>query len=70
MTRNKTIFHIRTNFLHFIHMKEIKTIDDVIIALDFIVRDSIRTQSRAGYFAALYKRMTMAVSEGIKKRSI
>lgn len=48
-------------------MKEIKTIADVINALDVIVQDSIRTQSRAGYFAALYKRMTMAVSEGIKK---
>ncbi len=48
-------------------MKDIKTIADVINALDIVVRDSIRTQSRAGYFAALYKRMTMAVSEGIQR---
>ena len=48
-------------------MKEIKTIADVIIVLDAIVQDSARTQSRAGYFAALYKRMTVAVSEGIQK---
>lgn len=48
-------------------MNEIKTIDDIVFALDSIDRDSIRTQSRAGYFAALYKRMTMAVREGIKK---
>src|SRR5688500_15785370 len=48
-------------------MKEIKTIADVILALDVIVQHSARTQSRAGYFAALYKRMTMAVSEGIQK---
>ncbi len=48
-------------------MNEIKTISDVILALDAIVQDSARTQSRAGYFAALYKRMTMAVSEGIQK---
>ncbi len=48
-------------------MKELKTISDVIIALDVIVQESVRTQSRAGYFAALYKRMTMAVSEGIQK---
>ena len=48
-------------------MKEIKTIADVIQALDVIVQDSVRTQSRAGYFAALYKRMTMAVRDGIQK---
>jgi hypothetical protein len=48
-------------------MKEINTIADVIQALDVIVKDSIRTQSRAGYFAALYKRMTIAVSQGIQK---
>lgn len=48
-------------------MNETKTIADVIIALDAIVQDSVRTQSRAGYFAALYKRMTMAVSDGIRK---
>ena len=48
-------------------MKELKTIADVILALDAIVQESARTQSRAGYFAALYKRMTMAVSIGIQK---
>ena len=48
-------------------MKEIKTIADVINALDAIVQESSRTKSRSGYFAALYKRMTMAVSEGIRK---
>lgn len=48
-------------------MNEIKTIADVILVLDSIVRDSIRTQSRAGYFAVLYKRMTMAVNEGITR---
>lgn len=47
-------------------MTEIKTIADVIIGLDSIIKESIDTQSRAGYFAALYKRMTMAVSEGIR----
>jgi hypothetical protein len=48
-------------------MKDIKTIDDVVQALNAIVQDSAYTQSRAGYFAALYKRMTIAVSEGIEK---
>lgn len=46
-------------------MNNIKTIREVIAALDYIVQDCVRTQNRAGYFAALYKRMTMAVSEGI-----
>jgi hypothetical protein len=46
-------------------MNEIKTIADVITALDTMVQESMLAQSRAGYFAALYKRMTMAVGEGI-----
>lgn len=41
------------------------TIAEVIAALDRIVQSCITTQNRAGYFAALYKRMTVAVSEGI-----
>jgi len=48
-------------------MRELRTITDVVLALDNIVQDSASTQSRTGYFAALYKRMTMAVSEGIQK---
>ncbi len=46
-------------------MNEIKTIGDVIATLDTIVKDCEQTQNRAGYFAALYKRMTIAVSQGI-----
>lgn len=46
-------------------MNEINSIAGVIVCLDKIVQESIQTQSRAGYFAALYKRMTKAVSEGI-----
>jgi hypothetical protein len=48
-------------------MKEIATINDVILALENIARECARTQSRAGYFAALYKRMTMAVALGIQQ---
>ena len=44
----------------------LNTIADVIAAIDVIVKDCEITQNRAGYFAALYKRMTIAVSEGIK----
>ena len=35
------------------------TIDGVIAALQDIIDDSIKTKSRLGYFAALYKRMTI-----------
>ncbi len=48
-------------------MNEIKTIADVVRSIDVIVRDSMATQNRAGYFAALYKRMTIAVRDGISK---
>lgn len=42
------------------------TIDGVIAQLDAIVNESIATRSRLGYFAALYKRMTMAIRDGMK----
>lgn len=42
------------------------TIDGVIERLQDIIDESITTGSRLGYFAALYKRMTMAVRDGIK----
>lgn len=40
-------------------------INDVLIRLNEIVKQCESTKSRAGYFAALYKRMTLAVAEGI-----
>ena len=43
-----------------------KTIDDVIARLSVIVRDTIAAGDRIGYFAALYKRMTIAVREAIR----
>jgi hypothetical protein len=42
------------------------TIDGVIEQLESIIEDSIAGQSRLGYFAALYKRMTMAVRDAIR----
>lgn len=41
------------------------TIDEVIERLDVIINDSIQTKNRAGYFAALYRRVTAAVKEKI-----
>lgn len=43
------------------------TIDGVIAQLEDIIDDCIARQSRLGYFAALYKRMTMAVRDGMSK---
>lgn len=42
------------------------TVDGVIANLQTIIDDSITTGSRLGYFAALYKRMTMAIRDGIQ----
>lgn len=42
------------------------TIDGVIANLQDIIDDCIARQSRLGYFAALYKRMTEAVRDGMK----
>ena len=41
------------------------TIDEVVARLDAIVAEAIQSQSRLGYFAALYNRVTMAVRDGI-----
>jgi hypothetical protein len=41
------------------------TVDGVIANLEDIITESIATGSRLGYFAALYKRMTMAIRDGI-----
>lgn len=41
------------------------SIDEVIAELGTIINDSINTNSRAGYFAALYQKVTIRVKEGI-----
>lgn len=41
------------------------TIDEVISSLEQIISDSIRTNSRLGYFAALYYKVTVSVKHGI-----
>jgi hypothetical protein len=43
------------------------TIDGVIERLEAIVRESIARGDRAGYFAALYNRVTQAVRDGIAR---
>jgi Family of unknown function (DUF5995) len=45
----------------------INTIDDVIAALDAIIQHAWDDRSRLGYFAALYRRVTRAVRDGIAK---
>jgi Family of unknown function (DUF5995) len=44
-----------------------ETIDDVIRSLDTIIAWAHEGKSRAGYFAALYRRVTKAVKEGIAR---
>ena len=46
-------------------MNTIKTIDDVIKTLQNIIDESIKNNSPLGYFAALYKKVTIKVKEGI-----
>lgn len=43
-----------------------RTIDDVLHELDFLVASAIEKQSRLGYFAALYRKVTRRVKEGIE----
>jgi len=44
---------------------KVNTIDDVISQLNVIIANSITSNSRAGYFAALYYKVTSRVKEGI-----
>jgi hypothetical protein len=46
-------------------MNEATTIEEVISQLDDIIEWSISNKSRIGYFATLYRRMTVAVQQGI-----
>jgi hypothetical protein len=43
------------------------TIDDILTQLESIIAESIQTNSRVGYFAALYYKVTASVKEGIAK---
>jgi len=43
----------------------VQTIDDVVSTLDTIVQHSYDNSSRLGYFAALYRRVTLAVRDGL-----
>ena len=43
------------------------TINQVIDALEAVITESIATNSRAGYFAALYYKVTASVRDGIAK---
>lgn len=46
-------------------MKTAQSIDQVIELLDEIIAHSIKHNSRAGFFACLYRKMTIAVKQGI-----
>lgn len=46
-------------------MTQATTIDQIITQLEAIIADAIKTGSRAGYFAALYHKVTVKVKEGI-----
>jgi len=43
----------------------VNTIDDVVGALDSIIQRAWDEKSRMGYFAALYRRVTLAVRDGV-----
>lgn len=45
------------------------TITDVILELDLIIARCAATENKAGYFATLYKRMTIAVRLGIRNNA-
>ena len=47
----------------------VQTIDDVVSALETIIQRSYDKQSRLGYFAAMYQRVTRVVRDGVSAGS-
>ena len=45
----------------------LENIDEIIGRLTEIIETSIKTKSRQGYFAALYRKVTIKVREGIEQ---
>ena len=48
-------------------MTEVKTIDDVLSQLETIINAAEQSETRLGYFAALYHRVTSRVKDGISR---
>jgi len=46
-------------------LKPINTIDDVISTLDDIIDNAVQQENALGYFAALYREVTIKVKQGI-----
>ncbi len=46
-------------------MQTANTIQEVVQILDHIIEESIQRNSRLGYFACLYRKMTVAVKDGV-----
>ena len=49
-------------------IKQAKTIDEVVDILEEIIQTAITNKDPLGYFAALYKKVTVAVRTGIHKK--
>ena len=49
-------------------MKNLATIEEVLAELDKIIEWSIKNKNAAGYFAATYRSMTLAVLDSVKKK--
>jgi hypothetical protein len=50
-------------------MPQAQTIDEVIETLDEIIATAIRTENPIGYFAALYRKVTVSVKKGIENNA-
>ncbi len=46
-------------------LKQIKTIDEIIVLLEGIIQESEKNMDTMGYFAALYQKVTIQVKKGI-----
>ncbi len=61
------IFLVHKTKIAYLMLDHITTINDVIQALDDVISKSQDEQSPVGYFAALYRKVTLKVKEGIEQ---
>jgi hypothetical protein len=64
--RSAPTIHYSLFTIHYLYAMPATTIAEVIAQLDNIVQQSIQQNDRCGYFAALYKKVTVAVAEKIQ----
>lgn len=61
-----TVWYEKFSNLKYLFLNQLKTIDEVLECLDQIILETEQQSDPLGYFAVLYRKVTLKVKEGIK----